>query len=202
MIRREELDKLLQLLNAGIIGPESNDFDGPVKRLYGMETFVFNFKYDTNNIDIINGNPPKNFNNSIDKDLSLIIETLDKVNIVQGLKIGKNSVRYKWKIKFYGLDLNIEETLLDTANIDNTNIGYLGNIEDINQYLISEFNKISSFIKDPKVYDTIPSTTISFQEFSTIDWYYNQFKEHYNELIVGDCKIQFKYFIDIFSEKI
>lgn len=209
MIRREELDKILKLLNAGIIGPELNssmDLGSPIKRIYGEEIFEFNYKYqnpeDVNDIDIMAGIPPKNISNSIDEDLTFINTELDKINNFQTLKISKNDYRYKWKIKFFGLELNIEDTILDFATIDNTDIGYINNIESINQYLISEFSKLNQFIINPDIFKTLESNTINFNEFQTLNYYYSSYKDDYNSMVIGNCLFSFKYMIDIYAEKI
>lgn len=195
MLYREELNKLLQLLDAGIIGFDDNNFDGPVKRVYGAESFEFDFASTNMN--------PTNIHQNLDKDLTAIIAIIDKANSLQNLKIGKNTIKYVWKINFFNVVVNIEDAIIDSDNLNkssNTKT-YFSSIEDINTYLLDEFGKLISFIKDPSISNQLQSS-IDFQKFETLIWYFENYGLDYDDLISGKIKIDFKYVIDIFSEKV
>lgn len=199
MIRKEEMDKLLKLFDAGIIGFDDYNTEGPTKRIYGIESFNLDFSK-----GIISPIPnPENIFHNIDTDLGNIIEVLDKVNSIQNLKIGKNSIQYYWKLNFYNVVVNIENILIDSDDLTNAGLpkDYLKSIEEINTYLLSEFEKIESFIKDPSVSTTINSS-INFNNFETLLWYFNNYKDNYSDLVTGSIKVSFKYVIDIFSKKV
>lgn len=189
MIRHEEFNKILQLIDAGILSSERgilNHVDS-LSPLVDIESFSY----------IINGNPSTS-NHTIDMNLLSIINYINELNTLQNLRIGKNDYQIKWQIKFTGLIINIEDTLINKVRIDSIN---LKTIDSINEYLLNEFNNLKEFVQLPTLAKSQNlNSTIDLKDLEKLTYYYNMLEEDYTDL-VKTTNWDFQYAISLYYEK-
>lgn len=151
MIRRNELNKILQLIDAGILISDQeiiNHIDGlPLI----VDNEIFSFDYKTNKIT--------NSNNGIDLYIEDITSYVDKINTLSNIRISKNNIQVSWELYFTDVSISIEDVCIDQFSIGSNMVD---SIETINTLLSNEFKNIKEFILEPT--GIIPNTKIEFSK--------------------------------------
>lgn len=203
MIRREEFNKILQLIDAGIIA--SNDSLVNISKLTNgindSESFNINFNIGSLDDPIIIKST-----NSIDENMLKIQEFIDIFNQKEQLRITKNKYSLSWKLSFYGLVIDIEDILFDGFKVTS---GEFTKSENIASYLTSAFKIIKLCLIDPTNISNIQAATAKGFEINLSNLRY--FKEidayEYTELIkktnsAEKIRLTLSYSIDILVNKI
>ena len=203
MIRREEFNKILQLIDAGIIA--SNDSLVNISKLTNgindSESFNINFNIGSLDDPIIITST-----NSIDENMLKIQEFIDTFNQKEQLKITKNKYSLSWKLSFYGLVIDIEDILFDSFKVTSNEFTIS---EDIASYLTSAFKIIKLCLIDPMNISNLQAATAKGFEIDLSNLRY--FKEidayEYSELIkktnsAGKIRLTLSYSIDIIVNKV
>lgn len=143
MIRREEFNKILKLIDAGILASNDNlvDVSKLSNDLVGYDSFEVDFKIGSIDDPIV-----INETNSIDTTLVNVQEFIDYYNEKEQLKLSKNKYTLSWGFSFYGLTIDIEDILFDTFQI--TTDKFKTN-EAIRTYLTSAFKIVKPCLINP-----------------------------------------------------
>lgn len=171
MIRRNELNKILQLIDAGILISDQeiiNHIDGlPLI----VDSEVFSFDYKTNTIT--------NSNNGIDLYIEDIISYIDRINTLSNIRISKNNIQVSWELYFTDVSISIEDVCIDQFSISSNMVD---SIETINTLLSNEFKNIKEYIIEPN--GVIPNTKIEFSKNPNLNFLVlkSKFLELTNEL--------------------
>lgn len=203
MIRREEFNKILQLIDAGIIA--SNDSLVNISKLTNglndSESFNINFNIGSLDDPIIIKST-----NSIDENMLKIQEFIDGFNQKEQLRITKNKYSLSWKLSFYGLVIDIEDILFDGFKVTS---GEFTTTETMASYLTSAFKIIKLCLIDPMNISNIQAAQALGFEIDLNNLRY--FKEidsfEYAELIkktniAGKIRLTISYSVDIIVNKI
>ena len=203
MIRREEFNKILQLIDAGIIA--SNDSLVNISKLTNglndSESFNINFNIGSLDDPIIIKST-----NSIDENMLKIQEFIDGFNQKEQLRITKNKYSLSWKLSFYGLVIDIEDILFDGFKVTS---GEFTTSETMASYLTSTFKIIKLCLIDPMNISNIQAAQALGFEIDLNNLRY--FKEidsfEYAELIkktniAGKIRLTVSYSVDIIVNKI
>lgn len=203
MIRREEFNKILQLIDAGIIA--SNDSLVNISKLTNglndSESFNINFNIGSLDDPIIIKST-----NSIDENMLKIQEFIDGFNQKEQLRITKNKYSLSWKLSFYGLVIDIEDILFDGFKVTS---GEFTTSEAMASYLTSTFKIIKLCLIDPMNISNIQAAQALGFEIDLNNLRY--FKEidsfEYAELIkktniAGKIRLTISYSVDIMVNKI
>lgn len=203
MIRREEFNKILQLIDAGIIA--SNDSLVNISKLTNglndSESFNINFNIGSLDDPIIIKST-----NSIDENMLKIQEFIDGFNQKEQLRITKNKYSLSWKLSFYGLVIDIEDILFDGFKVTS---GEFTTSEAMASYLTSTFKIIKLCLIDPMNISNIQAAQALGFEIDLNNLRY--FKEidsfEYAELIkktniAGKIRLTVSYSVDIIVNKI
>lgn len=191
MIRRNEYNKLIQLINAGILTSEK-DFQANINALspiLGEEIYTFNLLTDVKN----------KLTTSIDDNLIALNTFITDINNFEKLKLSKNTYKVFWVLEFTNVVINvekerypIEEFVVDT-NQNNT----YTEIAQLNNFLDTEFVNIKNYIQNPKNASSLV-TNIKFSEPDTnaFNLYFKFFDPEYKSFIdeiSSDISINFGY---------
>lgn len=203
MIRREEFNKILQLIDAGIIA--SNDSLVNISKLTNgindSESFNINFNIGSLDDPIIIKST-----NSIDENMLKIQEFIDIFNQKEQLRITKNKYSLSWKLSFYGLVIDIEDILFDGFKVTS---GEFTKSENIASYLTSAFKIIKLCLIDPTNISNIQAAqTLGFEiDLNNLRYFKEIDSFEYTELIkktnnAGKIRLTISYSVDIMVNKI
>ncbi len=203
MIRREEFNKILQLIDAGIIAPNDSlvNISKLTDSIYDSESFDINFNVGSLTDPIIIKST-----DTIDTNMIKIQEFIDGFNQKEQLKITKNKYSLSWKLSFYGLVIDIEDILFDSFKVASNEFT---KSEDIASYLTSAFKIIKLCLIDPMNISNLQAATANGFEIDLSNLRY--FKEldayEYSELIkktnsAGKIRLTLSYSIDIMVNKV
>lgn len=203
MIRREEFNKILQLIDAGIIAPNDSlvNISKLTDSIHDSESFDINFNIGSLTDPIIIKST-----DTIDTNMIKIQEFIDGFNQKEQLKITKNKYSLSWKLSFYGLVIDIEDILFDSFKVASNEFT---KSEDIASYLTSAFKIIKLCLIDPMNISNLQAATANGFEIDLSNLRY--FKEldayEYSELIkktnsAGKIRLTLSYSIDIMVNKV
>ena len=203
MIRREEFNKILQLIDAGIIAPNDSlvNISKLTDSIHDSESFDINFNIGSLADPIIIKST-----DTIDTNMIKIQEFIDGFNQKEQLKITKNKYSLSWKLSFYGLVIDIEDILFDSFKV---NSNEFTKSEDIASYLTSAFKIIKLCLIDPMNISNLQAATAKGFEINLSNLRY--FKEidayEYSELIkktnsAGKIRLTLSYSIGIMVNKV
>lgn len=203
MIRREEFNKILQLIDAGIIAPNDSlvNISKLTDSIHDSESFDINFNIGSLTDPIIIKST-----DTIDTNMIKIQEFIDGFNQKEQLKITKNRYNLSWKLSFYGLVIDIEDILFDSFKVTSNEFT---KSEDIASYLTSAFKIIKLCLIDPMNISNLQAATAKGFEIDLSNLRY--FKEmdayEYSELIkktnsAGKIRLTLSYSIDIIVNKV
>lgn len=196
MISRDEFNKVLKLIDAGIITPFDNiqhiiDFSEPIK---GSEEFIIDFKIGTADNPSVLGST-----NKLNNLLTNTINFIDEFNQKEDLKLSKVKHRLYWELEFYGISINIEDIYVDSFDMDSDNVK---KIEGINSYLQRLFKNIKLSLIDPEtIINGFPTNIPNLKYLKNID------SLNYTDVIIkssvsGNIKLVLSYYILIKYETI
>lgn len=190
MIRRNEFNKILQLIDAGVLISDQE----VINHINGLPLIIDNeiFSYEFNSNKITNRLA------SIDVYIEELDAYIQHLNNLSNLRVSKNQIRVWWELSFIGLNVVIEDVSIDAFDIGANS---LKTIEEINSMLSVEFQSIKDYIQNP---DVVPTTSKlkfnqgNFPKFKTLlgaeyqefirssDWNFEyQFKLNYSKTPVG-----------------
>lgn len=203
MIRREEFNKILQLIDAGIIAPNDSlvNISKLTDSIHDSESFDINFNIGSLVDPIIIKST-----DTIDENMLKIQEFIDGFNRKEQLKITKNKYNLSWKLSFYGLVIDIEDILFDSFKVTSNEFT---KSEDIASYLTSAFKIIKLCLIDPMNISNLQAATAKGFEINLSNLRY--FKEidayEYTELIkktnsAEKIRLTLSYSIDILVNKV
>lgn len=203
MIRREEFNKILQLIDAGIIAPNDSlvNISKLTDSIHDSESFDINFNIGSLADPIIIKST-----DTIDTNMIKIQEFIDGFNQKEQLKITKNKYSLSWKLSFYGLVIDIEDILFDSFKVASNEFT---KSEDMASYLTSAFKIIKLCLIDPMNISNLQAATAKGFEIDLSNLRY--FKEidtyEYSELIkktnsAGKIRLTLSYSIDIMVNKV
>ena len=203
MIRREEFNKILQLIDAGIIAPNDSlvNISKLTDSIHDSESFDINFNIGSLADPIIIKST-----DTIDTNMIKIQEFIDGFNQKEQLKITKNKYSLSWKLSFYGLVIDIEDILFDSFKVTSNEFT---KSEDIASYLTSAFKIIKLCLIDPMNISNLQAATAKGFEINLSNLRY--FKEidayEYSELIkktnsAGKIRLTLSYSIGIMVNKV
>ena len=203
MIRREEFNKILQLIDAGIIAPNDSlvNISKLTDSIHDSESFDINFNIGSLADPIIIKST-----DTIDTNMIKIQEFIDGFNQKEQLKITKNKYSLSWKLSFYGLVIDIEDILFDSFKVTSNEFT---KSEDIASYLTSAFKIIKLCLIDPMNISNLQAATAKGFEIDLSNLRY--FKEidayEYSELIkktnsAGKIRLTLSYSIGIMVNKV
>ena len=143
MIRREEFNKILQLIDAGIIAPNDSlvNVSKLIDDIQDSESFNIDFKIGSVTDPIIITST-----DTIDGNILKIQDFIESFNQKEQLKITKNKYSLSWKLSFYGLVIDIEDILFDNFKVSS---GEFTTSEAMASYLTSAFKIIKLCLIDP-----------------------------------------------------
>lgn len=178
MIHKEQLNKLLQLVDAGILGPH----DIQKYKLLNMEPIINNLKYQVE-YDTVNDNISiiDNFENfeTISKDVITIKEIVDSFNTKEDLRISKKIFTGDYKLEIDNFEVHLHpdniyfgtfnpETLNGTSKIFNSDEILNLNLDNIPENLNPDLNntidfnikEIWNYLKNPSETNLVPKKLV------------------------------------------
>ena len=178
MIHKEQLNKLLQLVDAGILGPH----DIQKYKLLNMDPIVNNLKYQVE-YDTVNDNISiiDNFENfeTILKDVITIKEIVDSFNTKEDLRISKKIFTGDYKLEIDNFEVYLHPdnihfetfnpiTLNETPKIFNSDKILNLNLDNIPENLNPDLNnsidfnikKIWNYLKNPSETSLVPKKLV------------------------------------------
>lgn len=203
MIRREEFNKILQLIDAGIIAPNDSlvNISKLTDTIHDSESFSINFNIGSLDDPII-----LNATDTIDSNMIKIQEFIDGFNQKEQLKITKNKYNLSWKLSFYGLVIDIEDILFDSFKVNSSEFT---SSEAIASYLTSAFKIIKLCLIDPMNITNLQSAqNFGFEiDLSNLRYFKEIDSFEYLELIkktnsAGKIKLSLSYSVDIIVNKV
>ena len=179
MIRREEFNKILQLIDAGIIAPNDSlvNVSKLIDDIQDSESFNIDFKIGSVTDPIIITST-----DTIDGNILKIQDFIESFNQKEQLKITKNKYSLSWKLSFYGLVIDIEDILFDNFKVSS---GEFTTSEAMASYLTSAFKIIKLCLIDPMNISNIQAAkTFGFDVDLSNLRYFKEIDQHeYSELI-------------------
>ncbi len=203
MIRREEFNKILQLIDAGIIAPNDSlvNVSKLIDDIQDSESFNIDF-----NIGSVTDPIIITSTDTIDGNILKIQDFIESFNQKEQLKITKNKYSLSWKLSFYGLVIDIEDILFDNFKVSS---GEFTTSEAMASYLTSAFKIIKLCLIDPMNISNIQAAkTFGFDVDLSNLRYFKEIDQHeYSELIKNTnsakkINLTFSYSISIMVNKI
>ena len=192
MIRRNEFNKILQLIDAGILSSNNElvNLIDSLPPIVDNELFIYEKQTDSTN----------NVNHTIDNNLVSLTDYINDLNLLQSLKIGKNKFQISWALNFNGVDITIENTIINSLEMTNVS---LTTIDEINAFLTKEFNSIKTFINSPTkaTKDNLVTSLLFNNPNQNLEVYYNKYPESYSSLITS-TSWNFNYSIKLICKKV
>lgn len=191
MIHRNEFNKVVQLIDAGIIGSHLNqaNLQIPNQSITNFENFQITLIFPNPGIEPEIGISKTTTN--IDDDILFAESSIIKMKEFDLLKIGKNSFNFDWNITFLAYEVNIEDILFNHKDITENNTK--SSLEFQDQSIIQYLNSLFENIKDE---------LLDGSAFSELSFYKSKLSlEDYNNLI-SIVKIKLIYQINFISDKI
>lgn len=191
MIHRNEFNKVVQLIDAGIIGSHLNqaNLQIPNQSITNFENFQITLIFPNPGIEPEIGISKTTAN--IDNDILFAESSIIKMKEFDLLKIGKNSFNFDWNITFLAYEVNIEDILFNHKDITENNTK--SSLEFQDQSIIQYLNSLFENIKDE---------LLDGSAFSELSFYKSKLSlEDYNNLI-SIVKIKLIYQINFLSDKI
>ena len=195
MIKRNEFNKILQLIDAGILS-SNNELSNLINSLHpiiDMEVFIYDSSKTGNDSIVI-------INNTIESNLTSLLNYITEVNDFQDLKLGKNKYQVSWELSFIGLDIIIENTIINSFEFLTNK---LVDINSINSFLLKEFDNIKGFINTPtESFKTSSQTNIVFTNPNqNLENYYTKYTQDYPDLVTK-TSWNFNYSIKLICNKV
>lgn len=203
MIRREEFNKILQLIDAGIIAPNDSlvNVSKLIDDIQDSESFNIDF-----NIGSVTDPIIITSTDTIDGNILKIQDFIESFNQKEQLKITKNKYSLSWKLSFYGLVIVIEDILFDNFKVSS---GEFTTSEAMASYLTSAFKIIKLCLIDPMNISNIQAAkTFGFDvDLSNLRYFKEIDQNEYSELIKNTnsakkINLTFSYSISIMVNKI
>lgn len=166
MIRRNEFNKILQLMDAGILTSEKQvtDLIDQKPAYLNIDNYTYNLKDKTHNKSSTN----------INDDIAYITLYINKFNDFEELKLSKNKITLYYDIKPISISINIEDIQLGLLELKNNLTTTNDSIQKFELLVEEEIIKISNYLSSVNL--SIPTdSNFDFSDLDIINEYYNKY---------------------------
>lgn len=196
MIHKQQLDKILNFIDAGIIIPQSAYLDS----IKSLEAII---NFEDYSINIIYGTTLDNYNKiklsqNLENDILTMNNILSELNEQESKRIGKNSFTFNWELEILDYEILIEDITImkienSILNEESNKVFKKEEVEnlELEEYLNQSFSKLTTELNSPT--KLLSSNLFDYQqEFNNITLN----SSAYNTLI-KNSNIRISYKIDL-----
>lgn len=197
MIHKEQFDKILKLIDAGILWPQDSYIESisTIESLINLEEFKMNITFGTTSdtYSILK------LSNNLEKDIETIEALINQLRNKEHLRIGKNTFIFDWNIEILDYEVSIEDLTIgkfSDKNLNNYTILKIFNSLDyfekkFESYLNNSLSKIFEELRNPTDLN-LPDLNDYYKLFVTNKYSPNSYKD-----LIKNSSIKISYRITI-----
>lgn len=197
MIHKEQFDKILKLIDAGILWPQDSYVESisTIESLINLEEFKMNITFGTTSDTY----SVLKFSNNLEKDIETIEALINQLRNKEQLRIGKNTFNFDWNIEILDYEVSIEDLTIgkfSDKNLNNYTILKIFNSLDyfekkFENYLNNSLSKIFEELRNPTDLN-LPDLNDYYKLFVTNNYSSNSYKD-----LIKNSSIKISYRITI-----
>lgn len=197
MIHKEQFDKILKLIDAGILWPQDSYVESisTIESLINLEEFKMNITFGTTSDTY----SVLKLSNNLEKDIETIEALINQLRNKEQLRIGKNTFNFDWNIEILDYEVSIEDLTIgkfSDKNLNNYTILKIFNSLDyfekkFENYLNNSLSKIFEELRNPTDLN-LPDLNDYYKLFVTNNYSSNSYKD-----LIKNSSIKISYRITI-----
>lgn len=197
MIHKEQFDKILKLIDAGILWPQDSYIESisTIESLINLEEFKMNITFGTTSDTY----SVLKLSNNLEKDIETIEALINQLRNKEQLRIGKNTFNFDWNIEILDYEVSIEDLTIgkfSDKNLNNYTILKIFNSLDyfekkFENYLNNSLSKIFEELRNPTDLN-LPDLNDYYKLFITNNYSSNSYKD-----LIKNSSIKISYRITI-----